>query len=91
MNLNTKKHFKNLLAKQANQIEKTLILMGENRDLEEYYTNDIDLQGIVDPMDRISNEQYKKQLPWVGCSRDQLFGRDTINNAQEIWYNSYWI
>lgn len=63
MNLNTKKHFKNLLAKQANQIEKTLILMGENRDLEEYYTNDIDLQGIVDPMDRISNEQYKKQLP----------------------------
>ena len=37
--------------------------MGENRDLEEYYTNKLDYQGVVDHMDNISNEQYKRQLP----------------------------
>ena len=34
-----------------------------NKDMEEFYTNEIDNQGIVDPMDRISNEQYRRQLP----------------------------
>ncbi len=37
--------------------------MGGYEDYEEFYTNEIDRQGIVDPMDRISNEQYKRQLP----------------------------
>lgn len=37
--------------------------MGGYHDYEEYYTNEVDRQGIVDDMDRISNEQYKKQLP----------------------------
>jgi RNA polymerase-binding transcription factor DksA len=37
--------------------------MGGYHDYEDFYTNDIDKQGIVDDMDRISNEQYKKQLP----------------------------
>ena len=37
--------------------------MGGYHDYEEYYTNEIDQQGIVDDMDRISNEEYKKQLP----------------------------
>jgi RNA polymerase-binding transcription factor DksA len=37
--------------------------MGKNRDLKEFYTNEIDNQGIVDDMDRISNEEYRKQLP----------------------------
>jgi len=37
--------------------------VGRNRDLEGFYTNDIDTQGIVDEMDKISNEQYKRQLP----------------------------
>lgn len=37
--------------------------MGGYHDYEEYYTNEIDRQGIVDDMDRISNEEYKKQLP----------------------------
>lgn len=37
--------------------------MGGYHDYEEYYTNEIDEQGIVDDMDRVSNEQYKKQLP----------------------------
>lgn len=37
--------------------------MGGYQDYEEYYTNEIDRQGVVDHMDRISNEQYKKQLP----------------------------
>lgn len=37
--------------------------MGGYEDYEEFYTNEIDNQGIVDKMDKISNEQYKKQLP----------------------------
>lgn len=37
--------------------------MGGYADYEEYYTNEIDRQGIVDRMDSISNEEYKRQLP----------------------------
>lgn len=37
--------------------------MGGYEDYEEYYTNEIDRQGIVDPMDAISNEEYRRQLP----------------------------
>ncbi|HEY5583811.1 MAG TPA: TraR/DksA C4-type zinc finger protein [Ruminiclostridium sp.] len=37
--------------------------LGGYEDLEEYYTNEIDNQGIVEEVDKISNEQYKKQLP----------------------------
>lgn len=37
--------------------------LGGYHDYEEFYTNEIDQQGIVDDMDRISNEEYKKQLP----------------------------
>ncbi len=37
--------------------------LGGYHDYEEFYTNGIDRQGIVDDMDRISNEEYKKQLP----------------------------
>ncbi len=37
--------------------------LGGYHDYEEFYTNEIDSQGIVDDMDRISNEEYKKQLP----------------------------
>ena len=37
--------------------------MGENRDLEEFYTNEIDKQGIVDNMDEVTNDEYKRQLP----------------------------
>ncbi|WHH59544.1 TraR/DksA C4-type zinc finger protein [Petroclostridium sp. X23] len=37
--------------------------MGGYHDYEEYYSNEDDQQGIVDPMDNISNEQYEKQLP----------------------------
>ncbi|HHW31915.1 MAG TPA: conjugal transfer protein TraR [Clostridiaceae bacterium] len=37
--------------------------MGGYNDYEEYYTNRIDEQGIVDKMDQISNQYYKKQLP----------------------------
>ena len=37
--------------------------MGGYHDYEEFYTNEIDRQGIVDDMDRVSNEEYKKQLP----------------------------
>lgn len=37
--------------------------LGGYHDYEEFYTNEIDRQGIVDDMDRISNEQYKRQLP----------------------------
>jgi YteA family regulatory protein len=32
-------------------------------DYKDFYTNEIDRQGVVDKMDRISNEQYEKQLP----------------------------
>lgn len=37
--------------------------LGGYHDYEEFYTNEIDQQGIVDDMDRISNDEYKKQLP----------------------------
>ncbi len=37
--------------------------MGGYHDYEEFYTNEIDRQGIVDEMDKISNEAYKRQLP----------------------------
>jgi len=37
--------------------------LGGYHDYEEFYTNDIDRQGIVDDMDQVSNEQYRKQLP----------------------------
>jgi len=37
--------------------------MGGYNDYEEFYTNEIDKQGIVDKMDSVSNEEYKKQLP----------------------------
>lgn len=37
--------------------------MGGYNDYEDFYTNDIDRQGIVDEMDKISNEAYKRQLP----------------------------
>lgn len=37
--------------------------LGGYEDYEEFYTNEIDRQGVVDEMDRISNEVYRKQLP----------------------------
>jgi YteA family regulatory protein len=37
--------------------------MGGYHDYEEYYTNKVDKQGIVDDMDQVTNEEYKKQLP----------------------------
>lgn len=37
--------------------------MGGYYDYEEFYTNEIDKQGIVDRMDQISNNEYKRQLP----------------------------
>lgn len=37
--------------------------MGGYEDYEEFYTNEVDNQGIVEEVDKISNEQYKKQLP----------------------------
>jgi len=37
--------------------------LGGYHEYEEFYTNKIDRQGIVDDMDRISNQQYKKQIP----------------------------
>lgn len=37
--------------------------LGGYHDYEEYYTNKVDKQGIVDDMDQITNEEYKKQLP----------------------------
>lgn len=37
--------------------------MGGYHEYEEFYTNEVDRQGVVDDMDRISNEQYKRQLP----------------------------
>lgn len=37
--------------------------MGGYEDYGEFYTNELDKQGIVDHMDNISNEQYKNQLP----------------------------
>lgn len=37
--------------------------MGGYADFEEFYTNELDKQGVVDRMDNISNEEYKRQLP----------------------------
>lgn len=37
--------------------------LGGYHDYEEYYTNEIDRQGLVDTVDWISNEDYRKQLP----------------------------
>lgn len=37
--------------------------LGGYHDYEEYYTNEVDKQGIVDDMDQVTNEEYKKQLP----------------------------
>jgi RNA polymerase-binding transcription factor DksA len=37
--------------------------MGGYEDYEEFYTNEVDRQGIVEETDKISNEQYKRQLP----------------------------
>jgi hypothetical protein len=36
--------------------------MGGYHDYEEFYTNKIDKQGIVDEMDQVSNEEYRKQV-----------------------------
>lgn len=37
--------------------------LGGYHDYDEYYTNEVDKQGIVDDMDQVSNEEYKRQLP----------------------------
>ena len=37
--------------------------MGGYADYEEFYTNKMDKQGLVDKMDGVSNETYKRQLP----------------------------
>lgn len=37
--------------------------LGGYHDYDEFYTNEIDKQGIVDDMDQISNDEYKRQLP----------------------------
>lgn len=37
--------------------------MGGYKDYEEFYTNKIDNQGIVDKMDNVSNEEYIDQIP----------------------------
>ena len=37
--------------------------MGGYQDYEEYYTNELDNQGIVEEVDKISNQQYRDQLP----------------------------
>lgn len=37
--------------------------LGGYHDYDEFYTNEIDKQGIVDHMDVVTNEEYKKQLP----------------------------
>lgn len=37
--------------------------MGPGKEYKEFYTNKVDRQGIVDPMDNVSNEDYEKQLP----------------------------
>lgn len=37
--------------------------ISSNKDMRDFYTNETDRQGVVDPLDLISNEQYKKQLP----------------------------
>jgi len=37
--------------------------LGGYHDYKEYYTNEIDKQGIVDDMDQVSNDEYRRQLP----------------------------
>lgn len=37
--------------------------MGGYHDYDEFYTNEIDKQGIVDDMDQVSNDEYRRQLP----------------------------
>ena len=37
--------------------------LGGYHEYEEYYTNEVDKQGVVDEMDQVSNEEYKRQLP----------------------------
>jgi len=37
--------------------------LGGYHDYKEFYTNETDRQGIVDDMDRISNDDYRRQLP----------------------------
>jgi len=37
--------------------------LGGFHDYEEFYTNETDKQGVVDDMDRISNDVYRQQLP----------------------------
>ncbi|NMB33443.1 MAG: conjugal transfer protein TraR [Clostridium sp.] len=37
--------------------------MGGYEDYKEYYTNKIDKQGMVEQVENISNEEYKRQLP----------------------------
>lgn len=37
--------------------------LGGYNEYEEFYTNKVDKQGVVDKMDNISNKEYKKQLP----------------------------
>lgn len=37
--------------------------LGGYHDYREYYTNETDRQGIVDDMDMISNDDYRRQLP----------------------------
>lgn len=37
--------------------------LGGYHDYEEYYTNESDKQGIVDDMDQVSNDEYRRQLP----------------------------
>lgn len=37
--------------------------MGGYHEYEEFYTNEVDKQGIVDDMDNVSNDEYKRQLP----------------------------
>lgn len=37
--------------------------LGGYADFEEYYTNEVDNQGYVEEVEKISNQQYKNQLP----------------------------
>lgn len=37
--------------------------MGGFHDYDDYYTNEVDKQGIVDNMDQVSNDEYRRQLP----------------------------
>lgn len=37
--------------------------LGGYHDYDEFYTNEVDKQGIVDDMDQVTNDEYKRQLP----------------------------